>query len=51
LLADSGWDATGEEGASGAGTMVSEDVGPYPEAGLPNAGVMSAVITRWENVR
>jgi hypothetical protein len=51
LLADSGWDATGEEGAPGAGTMVSEDMGPYPEAGLPNAGVMSAVITRWEHVR
>jgi hypothetical protein len=51
LLADSGWDSTGEERAAGAGTMVSEDGGPYPEAGLPNAGVMSAVITRWENLR
>ena len=51
LLADSGWEATGEADATGPGTMVSEDRGPYPDAGLPNAGVMSAVITRWENVR
>jgi hypothetical protein len=51
LLSDSGWEATGAATSTGPGTMVSDDRGPYPDAGLPNAGVMSAVITRWENVR
>lgn len=50
LLADAGWSVPGGGGDDG-GTMVSEDQGPYPEEGLPRAGVMSAVVTRWENVR
>lgn len=51
LLEDSGWTGPGNASDPGAGTMVAEDQGPYPDAGLPKAGVMSAVITRWEGVR
>jgi hypothetical protein len=47
-LTDSGWNA---DDPAGTGIMASEDQGPYPDAGLPDAGVLAAVATRWEGVR